>query len=345
LSGDQAVVGVPMAQCADLAVALANEAGRFPYRLSLVALDDHADPGDAVDVARRFCSDERVVGVVGHKNSGPSLAAAPLYAAAGLAQVSPSSTTPALSKGGWKTFFRVCADDTLQGTVAARFARGALNVRNALIVHDQTDYGWPLAQSFAAAAGPLGLRVLRVEPVSVGQTDFASTIAGIDHVSPDLVYCALTEIEASALARQMRASGVTVTIMATDGGPESKFLALGGAAAEGSYHTYAGSVLGSPLAREFAEEFERRFGAPVPPYGAEAYDATCVLVSALERAALPDRETLVASVAATDLGGVTGRIRFEPNGERRDLDMTVWNVKNGTCTLLGSARDLAPARP
>jgi ABC-type branched-subunit amino acid transport system substrate-binding protein len=51
---------------------------------------------------------------------------------------------------------------------------------------------------------------------------------------------------------------------------------------------------------------------------------------------------VAAAVAATDLDGVTGRIRFEPNGERRDLNMTVWRVEQGICRLLGSARELAP---
>jgi branched-chain amino acid transport system substrate-binding protein len=107
LSGDQAIVGAPMARCAELAVALANET-RGRYRLSLQAVDDEADPGRAVEVARGFSADAAVIGVVGHKNSGPSVAAAPIYHAAGLAQVSPSSTTPALPRtGGGRSF--VCA--------------------------------------------------------------------------------------------------------------------------------------------------------------------------------------------------------------------------------------------
>jgi branched-chain amino acid transport system substrate-binding protein len=344
LTGDQAIVGVPMAQCAELAVALANEEGRSPYRLSLQAVDDQADPAASAGVARRLCADERVIGVVGHKNSGPSAAAAPVYHAARVAQVSPSSTNPTLSRRGWTTFFRVCAQDTLQGTVAARFAARTLGARRVLIVHDQTDYGWPLAQAFGAAAAGLGLTVVRVDAVQVGTTDFATTLAGIRSLGPDLVYCALTEIEASALARQARAGGATVTMLATDGGPESKFLALGGGAAEGSYHTYAGAVLEpSEPVRAFVDAFQARFGQPVPPYGGESYDAARVLIAALEQAGRPDREAVVAALRATDLAGVTGRVRFEPNGDRRDLEVTIWKVDRGACRLLGAARDLAPA--
>ncbi len=115
LTGDQAIVGVPMRQCAELAVEEINARGSAPFRWKLVAEDDRADPKVAVDVARRFVDDPAVIGVVGHKNSGPSEAAAPIYAEAGLTQMTPSSTNPALSRKGYRTFFRLCAHDTRQG--------------------------------------------------------------------------------------------------------------------------------------------------------------------------------------------------------------------------------------
>ena len=79
LTGDQAIVGVPMRQCAELAVEEINARESAPFRWKLVAEDDRADPRVAVDVARRFVDDPAVIGVVGHKNSGPSEAAAPIY--------------------------------------------------------------------------------------------------------------------------------------------------------------------------------------------------------------------------------------------------------------------------
>ena len=59
LTGDQAIVGVPMRQCAELAVEEINARESAPFRWKLVAEDDRADPRVAV------------IGVVGHKNSGP----------------------------------------------------------------------------------------------------------------------------------------------------------------------------------------------------------------------------------------------------------------------------------
>ncbi|MBI1881834.1 MAG: ABC transporter substrate-binding protein, partial [Chloroflexi bacterium] len=132
-SGDQAIVGVPMRQCAELAVQQANERGDLPFDLALRAEDDRADPGQATAVAHRFVTDPVVVGVVGHKNSGPSAAAAPIYHAAGLVQITPSSTNPQLSRQGFYTFFRLCAHDAVQGQVAAQYAVRVLDARRVAV--------------------------------------------------------------------------------------------------------------------------------------------------------------------------------------------------------------------
>ena len=84
LTGEQAIVGIPMRQCAELAVEEASKANDLPGSVELWAADDLASPSQSREVARRLFDDPSVVGVVGHKNSGPSGVAAPIYAEAGL---------------------------------------------------------------------------------------------------------------------------------------------------------------------------------------------------------------------------------------------------------------------
>ena len=90
LTGDQAIVGVSMCQCAELAVTQTNKQGDLPVDLILQAEDDCADPATAQAVAHRLAADPAVSGVVGHKNSGPSAAAAPIYNNANSTQITPS---------------------------------------------------------------------------------------------------------------------------------------------------------------------------------------------------------------------------------------------------------------
>jgi branched-chain amino acid transport system substrate-binding protein len=344
-SGDQAIVGVPMRQCAELAVTQVNKQGNLPFHLTLRAEDDEANPVKAEEVARKFVADPVVIGVVGHKNSGPSAAAAPIYDAAGLAQIAPSSTNPQLSRQGFRTFFRLCAHDAVQGQVAAQYAVRVLGVKRVAVIHDRTDYGQPLAEVVQTVIHQERAEVVLFEGITEGDTDFSQTVEQIQQLSPELVYFALTEIESSILARQLRATGVEVLLFGTDGSRESQFMRLAGQAAEGVYQTYAGvDPESTPTAQAFVKDFKVRYGS-VPVYGAEVYDATNLLLATLERVGKVDRQRVLQEVAHTrSFDGVTGQIRFEANGDRHDPQVSIWQVQQGEIRLLGSARDLIPSK-
>lgn len=342
-SGDQAIVGGPMRQCAELAIAQANEQDDLPFRLALRAEDDGADPAQAEAVAHRFVTDPAVIGVVGHKNSGPSAAAAPIYHTAGLVQITPSSTNPGLSRQGYRTFFRLCAHDAAQGQVAAQYAVRVLGARRVAVIHDQTSYGQPLAEVVQATVQQERAKVVLFEGINEGQTDFSPTVARIRKLSPDLIYFALTEIESSILARQLRAAGVESLLFGTDGSRESQFLPLAGAAAEGVFQTYAGvDPERAPASGNFVQEFQARYG-PAPVYGLEVYDATNLLIAALAQTGQADRARILAAVAAMrNFVGVTGPIQFDAHGDRRDPQVSLWRVEQGQMRLLGLAGELIP---
>jgi branched-chain amino acid transport system substrate-binding protein len=293
LTGDEAVVGVPMMQAVELAVEEANAASKLPFRVELLAMDDRAEPETARGLAKGLVQDSEVVGVVGHKNSGPSNAAGAVYASAGLAQITQSSTNSDLARQGWQTFFRVCADNDRQATTAARYALDVLNVHRVAIVHRLGD------------------------------------------AECDLIYFGLTEIESSFLIRGLRGAGVTTHCFGADGGRQSPFPQLAGQAAEGCYETYAGvDPQTSAQAQVFVRAFESHYGS-CPIFGPEAYDAACIFLEALRRVGVPDRSAVLAEIKALDgFVGATGAISFEPNGNRRDAGVTIWQVIDGQMTLL-----------
>src|SRR3989442_213224 len=134
-----------MLRTVEMAVADARARG---IEVEVRAVDDREDESAAARAAADLVSDPSVIAVIGHKNSGPSGAAGPIYAAAGLAQVTQCSTDNALSHAGWPTFFRLCADNERQAAVAAEFAYSRLRPAtsaHAVAVHDGTDYGRPLS--------------------------------------------------------------------------------------------------------------------------------------------------------------------------------------------------------
>ena len=335
LTGPEAEVGVPMMHAVALAVEEASEGTGLPFQVELLAMDDEADPNTARSLAETVVKDGDVVGVVGHKNSGPSAAGGAVYAAGGLAQVTPCSTNSDLAHRGWQTFFRVCADNDRQATAAASYALDTLGVHRVATVHDNTEYGRPLAETFVSTIRDAGQEVVLVEPIRLGQRVFDDTVGRLDEAACDLVYFGLTEFESAFLTRALREAGVGVHLFGADGGPLSPFPRLAGEAAEGCYETYAGvDPATSAQAQGFVRKYEDRYG-PCPIFGPEVYDAARIVVEALRRAGKPDRRAVLAEIRALEgFVGATGKISFEPNGNRKDAGVTIWQVLDGQMTLL-----------
>src|SRR5258705_1234620 len=145
LTGPQSIVGLPMLRVVEMAV---EDAARRGVELEVKAVDDDADERTAEKVARVLADDPAVIAVVGHKNSGPSKAAAPVYAEAGLAQVTQCATDNSLSRSGWRTFFRLCADNERQAAVAAEHIHATLPNARVLALPDGTISVSPIHDAF-----------------------------------------------------------------------------------------------------------------------------------------------------------------------------------------------------
>jgi branched-chain amino acid transport system substrate-binding protein len=320
LTGPQAIVGVPMLRVVEMAAA---DLSRDGLELEVVAVDDAADDAIAAGVATELAANADVIAVVGHKNSGPSAAAAPVYASAGLAQLSQCATDNSLTRSGWATFFRLCADNERQAAAAADFAVAMLETRSVVAVHDGTGYGQPLTEAFARRIP----KVVVLE-MNVGQEDFSAIVARTRAAKADLVYIGATEIEGSKLMIALRAAGSTAQVMTSEGGPQNPLATLAGDASEGSIHTYAGTdPTGTEAAQRLIERCEREIGG-APSFAVESYEAVMVITDAIGRGAVTRSEVRDA-IAAADLEGFSGRIRFDSSGEREGAPVSLWRVSGG----------------
>jgi branched-chain amino acid transport system substrate-binding protein len=325
LTTPQAIVGLPMLRTVELAAADAHARG---LDIAIRAVDDREDESVAAQAAAELAADPSVVAVIGHKNSGPSRAAGPVYAEAGLAQVTQCSTDNALSRAGWPTFFRLCADNERQAAVAAQFAHAHLPSASAVAVHDGTDYGRPLVQAFASRLEALSGRPVRVLAMHVGQEDFAEIVDVIRDAQAGIIDFGATEIESSKLMRALHAAGVKAQVISSEGGPDNPLARLAGPAGEGSIHTYAGAdPLATAASRSLVRRCEAEFGE-TPSYLVECYDAVSLIAAALEKGAATRKEVRDA-IASTDFEGIGGRIRFDTHGDRIDAPVSLWRVVSG----------------
>src|SRR5947207_5019813 len=131
-------------------------------KFELDAQDDQADPKQGTIVAQKLV-DDKVAGVVGHLNSGTSIPASKIYSDAGIPQVSPSATNPKLTLQGFKTTFRVMANDVQQGSVIGKEAVTTLGGKKIAIIDDKTAYGAGLADETEKAVKAAGATVIARE--------------------------------------------------------------------------------------------------------------------------------------------------------------------------------------
>ncbi len=302
--------------------------GGKKVKFDFVSKDDQADPRTAAIVAQQLV-DEKVAGVIGHLNSGTTRPAAKIYSDAGIPEITPSATAADLTQQGYKTLFRMMANDNRQGTALGDFAVGKLGAKKIAVVDDRTAYGQGLADQFEKIATAAGAMIVDREYVDDKKTEFRAILTTIKGKDADLIFYGGMDTQAGPMIAQMKSLGITAQFLSGDGARSEAFLKLGGAATEGAI----ASTPGLPLekmsgGKAFADKFVAKYG-PIQNYAPFAYDAVMTLVAAMKQADSTNPVQYLPALARIKRDGVTGPIEFDANGDLRNSAITIYQVKNG----------------
>jgi branched-chain amino acid transport system substrate-binding protein len=341
LTGPQTHIGKDNENGARLAVDEINARGLVlgdkKVKLELLSEDDQAEPKTATTVAQKLV-DAGVVAVIGHLNSGTSIPAAKIYADAGIPQISPSATAVAYTAQGFKTAYRVMANDAQQGKALGQFAVGKLGVKKIAIIDDRTAYGQGLADEFEKAAKAAGGEIVAREFTSDKSTDFSAILTSIKAKAPELLFYGGMDPQGGPMAQQMKRLGLSAKLLGGDGLQNINFLKLAGADAEGVLASSPGLPLDAmPGGADFKQRFEAKFG-PIQVYAPYAYDAVYVLVAAMQRAGSAEPAKVLAELPKTDHMGVTGPVRFDAKGDTTGGAVTLYQAKNGGWEVLETVK-------
>ncbi|AIO36819.1 receptor ligand binding region family protein [Burkholderia cenocepacia] len=334
LTGAQAHFGEDSARGIRLAIDEINAshpsvAGR-PVTFALDAQDDQADPKVATTVAQRFV-DTHVSAVIGHQNSGTSIAVARLYASANIAELTPSATNPAFTQLGYRTTFRMLANDDFLGQAVARYAVDRLHVRRVGIVDDRTAYGQGIADVFADGAGKAGATVVAREYTTDKAFDFGASLTLLKGKAPDAIFFGGMDTQGGPMLKQMKKYGIAAPLLGGDGLCTQEITKLAGDALDGNLICADGgrSLAKMPGGTAFAARFKRKYGAPVQLYAPYAYDAMMAVFHAVMLAQSSDPAKIVDALHRVDFQGVTGRVAFDAHGELRNPAATISTFKGG----------------
>ncbi|QNM94954.1 branched-chain amino acid ABC transporter substrate-binding protein [Chitinimonas koreensis] len=325
------------------------EIGGKKVKFEMLSEDDQADPKTATTVAQRFV-DAKVAGVIGHLNSGTTIPASKIYSDAGIPQISPSATNPAYTQQGFKTAFRVIANDVAQGGALGEFAATNLKAKKVAIIDDRTAYGQGLADEFEKAAKAKGVDVVGREFTTNQATDFMAILTTIKGKKPEVVFYGGMDAQAGPLAQQMKKLGINAKLIGGDGFQTGEFIKLAGDNAEGQFASQPGMPKDKmPGFAAFNDKYKAKFNTDIQIYAPFTYDATRLMVEAMKKAGSADPAKYLPELAKTDYQGVTGPIKFDDKGDILGGQVTVYQVKAGkweaVATVGGAPAPAAAAAP
>ncbi len=349
LSGGNAQLGLNMKFAVQLAVNEANAAGNLPFTLKYTDADDQGSPDQSPAAAQKLIDDKSVIAVVGPAFSGATKAAEPKFADANLATVSPSATSPTLATGGWKTFFRVVADDNAQGPADADYAVKKLGAKNIYAIDDASAYGQPLEKAFEDQAKSDGATVThqsvpgttQCQAGSGNTQQYPGVATTIKNSGADTVFYAGYYCDFALLAKALNAAGYTGKLMSDDGSLDPKYIQQAGeTVAEGTYISCAcADISTNPDAADFLTKFKALAGFDSGTYSPEAFDAANTIISVLKQlGASATREKVLAALPSVDYKGITKEVKFESNGNISGTSVYIYQVKSGKITSLGLAK-------
>src|SRR5687768_12326980 len=331
LTGGIAHLGKDNENGARLAIEQANEAkvtidGK-PVKFTLVAEDDQADPKVGATVAQKLV-DAKVVGVVGHLNSGTSIPASPIYNQAAIPVISGSATNPKLTEQGFKNQFRVVARDDQQGPAVAKYLADNNKPKVVAVIDDATAYGEGIANEVEKTLKAAKINVLPREKGTDKTTDWKAILTKLRGRNPDAVFYGGMDATGGPLLKQGRELGMKAVFSFGDGACTDKMKELAGEAAEGLLCSQAG-IPPQAASKQFLDAYKKKFNTDPILYAPFTYDAANIIIEAMKKANSTDPKKYLPELQKISFAGASGTIGFDDKGDRKDAEITIFTMKGG----------------
>ena len=334
LSGWQADGGQTVVGGVRLAAEEINKRGGvLGYRIKVVPVDDEADSEVAVQVAQRIAdavrSGERVLGVIGHYNSGQAAAALKIYKDLPIIVITPTASDPSLTQQGYRNFFRVNATDAAQGPYDAAFLVNQLKAQRIVVVYAENEYGVGLKEEMVKALKSLGRPPVEVIGIQEAADTHAPVIPRIKAANPDAIFLAGYETEGYVLLPEMREAGIQATFMASDGCFLYEFIDGSGRWAEG---VYVSAITPDPKVvanKEWWNAYQKLESRNPGTYSVAGYSAMAVLAEGAKRAKSLEASAISNALRSGELSSLVGPVAYDDKGDLKEQRVYIFQVRNG----------------
>jgi len=334
LTGDVASYGISAKQGIELKIEEVNkEGGLLGKKIIVDFQDDKNDKKEAVSIFNKFATIDKVPVVFGSAGSTVSLAIVPLANKYHVVLISPISSSKQLSNKGGEYFFRTCPADNLQAEVLAKWVAES-GAKRVAIVYTNNSWGKPLAEDFKELFTKSGGHIVLFEGIEENTTDVRTVISKIKSIkSLDAIVSPTYPKEGGTFVMQLKQMGVNVPLYGGDNWGSPEFLQIAGDAANGVFYT-APTQSKSPYYEGFVKNFERKFHKEPDVFSAYAYDAATAIVKSIKKAKSFKPQDIRETLIGIDFMGVSGEIKFKPNGDLETKGFDKRTIKDGKSVVL-----------
>ncbi len=298
--------------------------------------DDQADPKVGTTVAQKLV-DAKVVAVVGHLNSGVTIAASEIYNKAGIPVISGSATNPVLTERGLKNVFRTVGRDDQQGPALATYIANELKGKKVALIDDKTAYGEGLANEVEKKLKAGKINPIARERTTDKETDFKAILTKIKGKNPDVIFHGGMDATGGLMLKQARELGIKAVFVFGDGACTTEMTKLAGVAAEGFVCSQAG-LPSEAASKEFLTAFNAKYGE-VKQYAPYFYDGAMAMIEAIKKANSADPAKFGPEIFNVSFTGATGKVEFDAKGDRKDAEITIFKMTGGKLTPLSFVKN------
>lgn len=342
ITGADSQLGLDSQYGVELAIDAYGDIAGHPVELQREDDGCSAEGGQAA--AQKIVADPTIVGVIGTSCSGAGVPASSIISDAGYVMISPSNTAPVLTDAETHEpgYLRTAHNDKVQGRAMAVFAYNELGLTRAAAIHDGDPYTEGLASVFRDSFEELGGEIVAFEAVDRNADDVTPVLRTIATAGPPefIYYPVFTTLGANITKQAKEVDGLEGVVLAgADGIQSPDFLSAAGEAAEGMYVSGPDLGFANSLYDTMLANYQEKYGSePLSVFHAHAYDATNMLLQAIESVAIEgDDGTLLipraalreALFATSGFEGITGTLTCDEFGDCADPRIAVSQVVNG----------------
>lgn len=331
ITGPLAGIGSIIRDGAVLAVKQANEAGGINgAQIKLIVEDGATDTTQGFEAVKKLVEVDGCKVIIGPMISPAVMASGPYVAERGVVIVSPSATSPEITDQAWRQFvFRTCTSDVLQGAAMTQLILEGGYKKVATFVVDNT-YGAGIERVVTEKLAGKAEIVATIK-YDLAKLDYLTELQIIKDKNPDVIVHVGYHDDAQIVYKQALQLGLDTTQWIAAEGVYSDYTLEMAEAAEFMEKVVIGT---SPIAPEglaafdeLAAAYEAEFGIPPGVYVDTVYDATNMVLQAIEQVGYDGAKI---SEALLNIGqnyqGTSGAITFSPVGDRVSGDFEVWKV-------------------